>query len=89
MAPQPAHAPQTAFHHARNLFLLLATLFPSFAHAQLQQPFVYTTGGAVATRNDQSGVLTPIAASPLPPLGFPVVIDAKARFLFAAGVNSI
>jgi hypothetical protein len=59
------------------------------ASAQLQQPFVYTTGGAIATRNDATGVLTPTPASPLAVLGFPAVLDAKGRFLFAAGNNSI
>jgi len=46
-------------------------------------------GGGIATRNDATGALTPTAASPLPVLGFPVVIDAKGRFLFAAGNDSI
>jgi Abnormal spindle-like microcephaly-assoc'd, ASPM-SPD-2-Hydin len=57
--------------------------------AQLSQPFVYTTGGAVATRNDQSGALTPIQGSPFGVLGFPATIDAKGRFIFAAGNNSV
>jgi hypothetical protein len=69
------------------LAFMLGCVVPT--HAQLQQPFVYTTGGGIATRNDSTGALTPTAASPLPVLGFPVVIDAKGRFLFAAGNDSI
>ncbi len=76
-----------------QILLFLAVQFVTFfatpTQAQLQQSFVYTSGGAIATRNDQSGAVTPVSGSPLLPLGFPVVIDAKARFLFAAGNNSI
>jgi hypothetical protein len=36
---------------------------------QLQQPFVYITGGAIAIRNDATGVLAPTSASPLAVLG--------------------
>jgi hypothetical protein len=57
--------------------------------AQLSQPFVYMTQGAVATRNDQNGAPTPIQGSPFGVLGFPATVDAKGRFLFAAGNNSI
>jgi hypothetical protein len=64
-------------------------LLASAAEAQLQQNFVYTTGGGVATRNDATGVIAPTVASPLAVLGFPAVLDAKGRFLFAAGNNSI
>ncbi len=75
------------------MFVVLAILggmvFASAARAQLQQPFVYMTGGAVATRNDASGALTLTSGSPLPTAGFPAVIDAKGRFLFAGGNNSI
>ena len=70
-------------------YLSFILLWAAPARAQLQQPFVYTTGGGIATRNDSTGALTPTAASPLPVLGFPVVIDAKGRFLFAAGNDSI
>ena len=71
---------------------LLAGFFfcsASAVSAQLQQSFVYTTGGGIATRNDQTGVITATADSPLGLLGFPVVLDAKGRFLFAAGNDSI
>jgi len=77
--------------NAGRICLLLTVLFGSAtcANAQLQQPFVYTTGGAIAIRNDATGVLVPTAASPLAVLGFPAVLDAKGRFLFAAGNNSV
>ena len=71
------------------LFLTVLLLLASSANAQLQQPFVYTTGGAIATRDDATGMLAPTLASPLAVLGFPAVLDAKGRFLFAAGNNSI
>jgi hypothetical protein len=76
---------------AARICLLLAVLLvlASSARAQLQQPFVYTTGGAIATRNDATGVLAPTSASPLAVLGSPAVLDAKGRFLFAGGNNSI
>jgi hypothetical protein len=66
-----------------------AVLFVTNAGAQLQQPLVYGTGGAIAIRNDASGTLTPTADSPLAVLGFPAVIDAKGRFIFAAGNDSV
>jgi hypothetical protein len=72
-----------------SLFLTVLLVLASSANAQLQQPFVYTTGGAIATRNDATGVLAPTSASPLAVLGAPAVLDAKGRFLFAAGNNSI
>ncbi len=63
------------------------------ARAQLQQPLVFSSGGAVASRNDQSGVLSPVATSPfLAPNqapSSPFTIDVQGRFLFALGVNSI
>jgi hypothetical protein len=69
---------------------VLAASFGAFpVRAQLQQPFVYTTGGAVAIRNDSTGTLAPTSASPLSILGFPAAMDTKGRFLFAAGNNSI
>src|ERR1700676_3196096 len=76
---------------AGRLCLLLTVLFffASSADAQLQQPFVYTPGGAIAIRNDATGALAPTSASPLAVLGFPAVLDAKGRFLFAAGNTSI
>jgi hypothetical protein len=76
---------------ADRICLLLTVLFvlASSADAQLQQPFVYTTGGAIAIRDDATGALAPTSASPLAVLGFPAVLDAKGRFIFAGGNNSI
>src|ERR1700676_5136043 len=71
------------------LFLTGLLVLASSASAQLQPPFVYTTRGAIATRDDATGVLAPTSASPLAVLGFPAVLDAKGRFLFAAGNTSI
>ncbi|MDP9337916.1 MAG: choice-of-anchor D domain-containing protein [Acidobacteriota bacterium] len=70
-------------------FLAASAIAAATVRAQLQQPFVYTTGGAIAIRNDSTGTLIPTSASPLSVLGFPAVIDAKGRFLFAAGNDSI
>ena len=63
------------------------------AHAQLQQPFVFAAdpfgpgpGILVYTRNDVSGVLTPVPGSPFPSRA-PVnslALDFKGRFLFVA-----
>jgi hypothetical protein len=53
------------------LFLTVMFILASSADAQLQQPFVYTTGGAIAIRNDTTGALAPTSASPLAVLGFP------------------
>src|ERR1700676_4692279 len=69
------------------LFLTVLLLLASSANAQLQQPFVYTTGGAIATRDDATGALAPTIASPIAVLGFPPGLDAKGRFLFAAGIR--
>src|ERR1700722_11790996 len=77
--------------HAGRICLFITVLLglASSASAQLQQPFASTTGGAIASRNDATGVLTPTSASPLAVLGFPAVLDAKGRFIFAGGNNSI
>jgi Cep192 domain 4 len=84
-------------NHWRILIILevLAAAFfqvPS-ARAQLQQPLVFSSGGAVASRNDQSGVLSPVANSPFLTPGqaptSPFTIDVQGRFLFALGANSI
>jgi hypothetical protein len=69
--------------------LALCLFLTSAARAQLQQNFIYTTGGAIAIRNDTNGTISPVNGSPLFPLGFPAVLDAKGRFLFAAGNDSI
>ena len=48
---------------ATATFFLAAASAPS-ARAQLQQPLVFASAGAVASRNDQTGALTPVAGSP-------------------------
>ena len=65
------------------------------ARAQLQQPFVFAAdpanprGIAVYTRNDLTGVLTPVPGSPFPSREAVKVmtLDFKARFLFVAIYN--
>ncbi|HMD39890.1 MAG TPA: choice-of-anchor D domain-containing protein [Candidatus Acidoferrum sp.] len=75
------------------LALISACIDVPSARAQLQQPFVFSSGGAVAVRNDQTGALTPVSNSPFltpsqaPASGF--TIDVQGRFLFAIGTNSI
>jgi hypothetical protein len=81
-----------------NLLRTLAVLFGFSlctipARAQLQQPFVFAvdTNGPgpsilVYTRNDITGMLTPVAGSPFPSRA-PVnslALDFRGRFLFAA-----
>jgi len=92
--PYNQHGPACFFPRSnvvppRRILIGLALLASSVAGfpacAQLQQPFVYTTGGAIAIRNDSTGTLTPTSASPLSILGFPAAMDAKGRFLFASG----
>lgn len=73
----PRVSPSSIAGHIYLCVTVLLALAGS-ANAQLQQPFVYT-----------NGVLAPTSASPLAVLGFPAVLDAKGRFLFAAGNNSI
>jgi len=65
-----------------------ATSVPS-ARAQLQQPLVFSSAGAVASRNDQTGALTPVVGSPFAPANQSLVIDVQGRFLFAIGTSSI
>ena len=67
---------------------LEASSVPS-AHAQLQQPLVFSSAGAVASRNDQTGALTPVAGSPFTAANQSLVIDVQGRYLFALGTNSI
>ncbi len=73
------------------IFLLLASAFfcapPGFA--QFQQPFVFAGGGVVFSRNDQTGLLTPVPGSPFATVHDPSVIDVQGRFLFGLGQNSI
>ena len=78
----------------RALAVLLGLFLCSIpAHSQLQQPFVFAAdpfgpgpGILVYTRNDVSGVLTPVPGSPFPSRA-PVnslALDFKGRFLFVA-----
>jgi hypothetical protein len=68
------------------LGFVLASAIPSLA--QFQQPFVFSTAGAVMTKNDQTGVLTPVPGSPFAPASFQT-LDVQGRFLFGLGTNSI
>lgn len=75
--------------------LMLAACFASWitcaprALAQLQQPLVFSSGGAVAVRNDQTAALTAVSGSPFTANGQALVIDVQGRFLFSIGTNSI
>ena len=69
--------------------IFAASLFLPAAHAQLQQPLVFSSAGAVASRNDQTGALTPVAGSPFTAANQSLVIDVQGRFLFAIGATSI
>jgi 6-phosphogluconolactonase (cycloisomerase 2 family) len=83
-----AHIPKyTKMFRSTWLFaLLLLCSIP--AHAQFQQPFVFSTAGAVLTRNDQTGVLTPAQGSPYAAAQFQT-LDVQGRFLFGVGTNSV
>jgi hypothetical protein len=69
--------------------LALVVVIVPEAHAQLQQPLVFSSAGAVASRNDQTGGLTPVAGSPFTAANQSLVIDVQGRFLFAIGTSSI
>src|SRR6476646_2763948 len=99
-----AHARAFSVHFIRTLhlrpknYLKLLTSFAALisaganvpsALAQFQQPLVFSSGGAVAVRNDQTGALTPVAGSPFAAVNKSLTIDVQGRFLFAIGVNSI
>jgi hypothetical protein len=74
------------------IFLSGATLAAAAApmsRAQFQQPLVFSSGGAVAVRNDQTGVLTSVTGSPFAGAPSKFTIDVQGRFLFAPGTNSI
>jgi hypothetical protein len=62
-----------------GLCLTALLILAPHVNAQLQQPFGYTAGGAIATRDDDTGVLAPTSFSRLAVLGFPAVLDAKGR----------
>ena len=75
------------------VFLIALLICSISAHAQFQQPFVFavnpngpTPGILVFTRNDLTGILTPVAGSPFPSretANF-ITVDFKGRFLFTA-----
>jgi 6-phosphogluconolactonase (cycloisomerase 2 family) len=50
---------------------------------------VFSSAGAVASRNDQTGALTPVAGSPFTAANQSLVIDVQGRFLLAIGATSI
>ena len=70
------------------ILIVTVLLCSNLAHAQFQQPFVFSSAGAVMTRNDQTGVLTPVTGSPYAPASFQI-LDVQGRFLFGVGTNSI
>jgi hypothetical protein len=77
-----------------KILIILSVIFSAAlhlpaAHAQLQQPLVFSSAGAVASRNDQTGALTPVAGSPFTAANQSLVIDVQGRFLFAIGTTSI
>ena len=90
-------APVETKNYWRTPIILALLFFASVqlpvCRAQFQQPLVFSSAGAVATRNDQTGALTPVAGSPFlntsqaPACSF--TIDVQGRFLFALGTNSI
>jgi hypothetical protein len=69
------------------LFSFLALAVP--AQAQFQQPLVFSSGGAVIVRNDQTGALTPVSGSPFPATNQTLTLDVQGRYLFGIGVNGI
>ena len=69
--------------------LAFAALIIPAAHAQLQPPLVFSSAGAVASRNDQTGLLTPVAGSPFTAANQTLAIDVQGRYLFAIGTSSI
>jgi len=76
-------------------FLMGLFLYSIPVCAQLQQPFVFTVNPAnplsiaVYTRNDLTGILTPVPGSPFPSRESVNVmtLDFKGRFLFTASFN--
>jgi hypothetical protein len=86
------------FHpHISLRFLIFAAalasagLSASSALAQFQQSLVFSSGGAVAVRNDQTGALTAVSGSPFPATTGSIVLDVNGRFVFSAdrAANSI
>ncbi len=98
--PIPPAAPHVGRAGCWNILRSLALLIGLFlctipARAQLQQPFVFSADPAnpksvaVYTRNDLTGILTPVPGSPFPskePVNV-MTLDFKGRFLFTASYN--
>ena len=57
--------------------------------AQFQQPLVFSSGGAVAVRNDQTGALTAVSGLPFAAVQSQFTLDVQGRFLFSLGTSSI
>lgn len=64
--------------------LTFASLVAPSSRAQFQQTLVFSSGGAVAVRNDQTGALTSVSGSPFPATTSSVVLDVNGRFIFTA-----
>lgn len=80
--------------HWSFLIFLAVLSFPALApplcRAQLQQPLVFSSAGAVVVRNDQTGALTAVQGSPFAPAtSSAFTLDVQGRYLFAVGTNSI
>lgn len=70
-------------------FLVVIALEAPAAFAQFQQPLVFSSGGAVAVRNEQSGALTAVSGSPFAAVQSQFTLDVQGRSLFSLGTNSI
>jgi hypothetical protein len=91
----PLHSHEVSHSRSRKywkaliiVFALTSASVPS-ARAQLQQPLVFSSAGAVASRNDQTGALKLVSGSPFTAANQSLVIDVQGRYLFALGTNSI
>ena len=91
------HLTKTLHSRAKNnlkILIFFAALVSAGANvpsalAQFQQPLVFSSAGAVAVRNDQTGSLAPVAGSPFAAANQSLTIDVQGRYLFAIGANSI
>jgi len=70
-------------------FAVLNCFCSILVHAQFSQPLVFSSGGAVVLRSDQTGLLTSVNGSPFLAIGQNLTLDVKGRFLFSPGANSI
>src|SRR5262249_48452126 len=74
----------------KALALSLLNFFCSIlVQPQFPTPLVFSSGGAVVLRNDQTGALTPVPGSPFAAAGQKLTLDVQGRFLFCTGNNSI